>query len=294
MEKRKIRLGFPIIDLHCHLRTEIPEHTKIAKESGIDALVYMANQNPPLDNLEIIKDSVAKKRHCHAYPVSAITKGLAGEKLVDVHKIRNYVIGFSDDGKCLKNLDLFAEILKTGVLVMTHCEPETEYIKLYLEILEKTGGKLHIQHVSLKESVKLIEDFKWKNGHNFRNKKLQLTAETCPHYFTFTKDELETKVNPPLANKEDVRAIRKALQNGTIDVISSDYAPIPRITGIAGFRSFLPLCCGLVLSSVLNEQQLKKLLFINPMTIINNSGYFGMSVETKLTNIFKKKLPKEH
>lgn len=37
------------IDLHAHLRNNIPKHTKIAKESGIDIVVYMANCKPPAD-----------------------------------------------------------------------------------------------------------------------------------------------------------------------------------------------------------------------------------------------------
>ena len=48
--------GFPIIDLHTHLRNDISFHTQIAKESGIDVAVYMANCQPPLDNLKIIKN----------------------------------------------------------------------------------------------------------------------------------------------------------------------------------------------------------------------------------------------
>ena len=35
--------GYPIIDLHTHLRNDIARHTKIAKESGIDIVIYMAN-----------------------------------------------------------------------------------------------------------------------------------------------------------------------------------------------------------------------------------------------------------
>jgi len=53
--------SYPIIDLHVHLRNDIPKHTRIARESGIDVVVYMANCNPPLDNLERIKKSLKEK-----------------------------------------------------------------------------------------------------------------------------------------------------------------------------------------------------------------------------------------
>jgi len=256
---------YPVIDLHTHLRNDIPGHTKIAKESRIDVVVYMANCNPPLDNLERIKKSLKEKRYCKAIPVSAITKNLEGKELFDIDKIKPYVVGFSDDGRCVSNLKLISEILKKGVLVLVHCEPEVKMIDNYLNLLSKIGGKLHIQHVSKKKSVELIREAK-KSG-------IKMTCETCPHYFTFTKNDLDTKVNPPLGKKDDILAIKKGLSDGTIDVIASDCASLPRKTGIAGFRSFLPLSYGLVLEGVLSEKQLKEKLYINPKKIIESSGY---------------------
>jgi len=271
-----MKFDYPVIDLHTHLRNNIALHTKIAKENGIDVVVYMANCNPPLDNLERIKKSLNQKRHCKAIPVCAITKGLEGKKLVDVNKVKKFVVGFSDDGKYLRNLVLVQKILEMDVLVLAHCSPsyengilnpslETEFIERYLPVLKKTKGKLHIQHISKKESVKLIKDAK-KQG-------LQITCETCPHYFTFPGEDLDTKVNPPLGSEQDVTAIREGLKDGTIDVIASDYAPPPRITGIAGFRSFVPLSYGLVLGGILSEEQLKEKLFINPKKIIESGGF---------------------
>lgn len=269
-------LAHPIIDLHCHLRNDIPRHTKTAKESGIDVVVYMANCNPPLDRLERIKKSLQKKRCCRAIPVAAITKGLKGKELIAVDKIKPYVVGFSDDGKYLGNLNLLKEILKKNVLVLAHCSPphetgirksylETRFVERYLNVLAKIGGKLHIQHVSKKETVGLIRRAK-RQGIN-------ITCETCPHYFTYTKDDLDTKVNPPLGSKEDILGIKEGLSDGTIDVIASDYAPLPRKTGIAGFKSFIPLSYGLVLEGILSKRQLKEKLFINPQKIIESGGY---------------------
>lgn len=265
-------IDYPVIDLHAHLRNDIPKHTLIARENGISAVVYMANCEPPLDSLERITDSLKQKRYCTAIPVSAITRMMQGKELVDVDVIRAHVAGFSDDGLYLYDLGLLQQILKKGVLVLAHCSPpynekdlETEFIERYLPVLEKTKGKLHIQHISKKESVRLIRDAK-KQG-------LQITCETCPHYFTFTKNDLDAKTNPPLGEKQDVNEIKEGLADGTIDVIASDYAPIPRITGIAGFASFIPLSYGLVLNGVLSEEQLKCKLFLNPLKIINSGSY---------------------
>lgn len=263
---------FSVIDLHAHLRDNIPLHTRIAKESGISAVVYMANCEPVLDNLEAIKLSLRRRRYCQAIPVSAITKNLEGRELVNAEKIKPFVVGFSDDGKYLESLDLLEEILKKDVLVLAHCSPdyeigvkkpklETENIEKYLKVFSKIKmGRLHFQHISQKTSVDLIRKAKARG--------LKITCETCPHYFTYTKHDLEVKINPPLAELEDVLAIKRGLTDGTIDVIASDYAPEPRITGIAGFRSFLPLCYGLVLDNTLSLKQLKEKLFLNPKKII--------------------------
>ncbi|MCH8820941.1 hypothetical protein IID23_00270 [Patescibacteria group bacterium] len=266
-----MQINYPIIDLHTHLRNNIPKYTKIAKENGIDTVVYMANTYPPLDNLEKIKKSLKVKRYCKALTVSAITKNLEGKELVEIEKIKPYVVGFSDDGKYLEDLNLLKEILKKDVLVLAHCSPdykkglenpelETRYINNYLEAIKKVGGKLHIQHVSKKESVELIRKFK-SNG-------LKITSETCPQYFTFIKEEKDVEVNPPLSNKEDVLAVNEGLADGTIDIIASDYAPKPRKTGIADFESFISHSKRLVKESVLTEIQLKQKLFLNPKKII--------------------------
>ena len=260
-----LKLGFPIIDLHAHLRNNIPFHSNIAEKSGIDIVIYMANCLPPLDNLRTIKKSLKEKRYCKALPVSAITKNLEGKELVDIDKIKPYVVGFSDDGKCLTDLEILKYVLRKKVLVLAHLEPETQMLKRYLDVFDKVGGYLHFQHISKKESIDLIRLAK-KDG-------LEITCETCPHYFTYSKEDLDTKVNPPLASKEDILAIKRGLTDGTIDVIVSDYAPIPRKTGIAGFRPFLPLSYGLILERVLTKNQLKEKLYLNPKKIIEKGGY---------------------
>lgn len=263
--------------MHTHLRNDIPYHTKILKENGIDVVVYMANTTPPLDNLEIIQQSLKAERHCLAIPVSAITKGLEGKELVDIDRIRHYVAGFSDDGKYLEDLDLLQEILERDVLVLVHCCPPYEiavknpelqikYLERYLNFLDKIPvSKLHIQHVSREKEVELIRSAK-QSG-------IPVTCETCPHYVTWSREEMDKKVNPPLATKKDVQAVREGLADDTIDAIASDYAPHPRITGFAIPDLFIPISHGLVLQGILSEEQLKEKLFINPKRIIESGGY---------------------
>jgi dihydroorotase len=267
-------INYPIIDLHTHLRSDILKHTKIAKDYGIDAVVYMANCEPALDNLAAIKKSLKNKRAIMALPISAITKNLAGKELVDVEEIKDFVVGFSDDGKCLNNLKLLAEILPKNVLVLAHLEPETKMLKKYLSVLKKVGGKIHFQHISRKESVKLLRNAK-KQG-------LKFTCETYPHYFIYSHDSENLKVNPPLGNENDILEIKKGLADGTIDVIVSDYAPLPRKTGLAGFRNFASNCFSLVLDGTLSEKQLKEKIYLNPLKIIKQNA--GKNIQRFIKN----------
>ncbi len=257
-----INLGYEVIDLHTHLRDNIPFHTQLAKEAGIGMILYMANTHPCLDNVAAIKASLKKKRQIKAMPVSAITIDRKGKNLVDIDSIKPYVAGFSDDGDCLKNLQLLATVLKKNVLVMLHAEPETEMVEKYLRVLSKVSGRLHLQHISQASTVTIIRKYK-KHG-------LRFTAETCPHYFSYNNEVEDKPVNPPLGDIEDIKAIKAALKDGTIDCASSDYAPIPRPkgTGFASFLSFIPLCYGLVLDKTLTSKQLKQKIHDNPLKII--------------------------
>lgn len=251
-----------IIDMHTHLRNSIFEHTKKAKEAGIDTVIYMANCIPNLDNVNAVEQSLRQPRNCNAFPVSAITERLEGKKLVDIERIAKYAVGFSDDGNCLTDLDLFKEALSTGYLLMVHCEPETEYIEKYLEILKETkNGRLHIQHVSKSESVNLIREAK---------KSLEFTCETCPQYFTFSY-AMPLLVNPPLGTTEDAIEVRNGLADGTIDCIASDYAPEPKPkrTGIARFNWLYEFSKDLVFEEILTEEQMFKKISENPKKILS-------------------------
>ena len=80
---------------------------------------------------------------------------------------------------------------------------------------------------------------------------LKFSCETCPHYFIYSRDLENHKINPPLGDENDLKAIKKGLADGIIDCIASDYAPLPRKTGLAGFRNFVSNCFSLVLDFIL-------------------------------------------
>ena len=85
-----------------------------------------------------------------------------------------------------------------------------------------TGCRLHILHVSTKESVEIIRHAKSFGA--------PITCETCPQYVALTDEaclgyDTNAKMSPPLRTKADQEAIIEGLRDGTIDAIATDHAP---------------------------------------------------------------------
>ena len=252
-----------MIDMHCHLREPgfeyketIETGSKSAVKGGFTSICPMPNTKPTPDSAFVLKkiiDEANRVNLCNVFPYSSVTKGELGEELVDFEEQRNAgAIAFSDDGIPVVNSRIMRQGIinadKLGTFVASHCEeksvaagainagevaeklgvegvlPEAEEIMAAREIVisETNNVRAHICHISTKTSVNMIRDAK-KRG-------VKITCETCPHYYSFTQDEVlvsgaNAKMNPPLRTETDKQAIIKGLQDGTIDAIITDHAP---------------------------------------------------------------------
>jgi dihydroorotase len=145
---------------------------------------------------------------------------------------------------------------------------------IYLSKL--TGAHIHFAHVSCKESVDLIRKAK--------KEAVNVTAETCPHYFTLTDEALKDydtnlKMYPPLRSKQDLEAVREGLHDGTIDVIATDHAPHLESEkdlefdkapfGVTGLETSVGVSYRLVEDKVLSLKQLINKMSIKPAEILN-------------------------
>jgi len=311
-----------LIDMHVHLREPGFEYketintgTLAAVKGGFTTVCCMPNTFPVNDNAsvtEFIKRKASQEGHCTVLPIGAITKGQKGEELAEIGTMKKEgCIAFSDDGNPVMSSLLMRRALEYSkafnVPVISHCEDltlsedgvmnegllsvtlglkgipvEAEQIMIFRDILlaELTGGRLHIAHVSTEGSVNLIRNAK-KRG-------VQVTAETCPHYFSITEEAVigyntNAKVNPPLRTKRDVEAIREGLRDGTIDVIATDHAPHHRDEklrafdmapfGISGLETAMSLSLQLVEEGILTMNQLVEKMTLNPTKILQiNKG----------------------
>ncbi|UMB61569.1 dihydroorotase [Lutibacter sp. A80] len=238
-------------------RETIENGLKTAAKSGFTAVAVNPNTYPIADNksaVEFIKNQGTNSA-TSLYPIGSLTKKAKSEDLAELFDMQNSgAIAFSDYNKPIDNANLLKIALQYAqnfdALVLSFPQDNSiaqnglvnEHInstKLGLKgipalaeelqiardlfLLEYTGGKLHIPTISTAKSVKLIKEAK-KNG-------LNVTCSVAAHNLVLTDDELvnfdsNTKVLPPLRTSKDVKALIKGVNNGVIDIITSDHNPI--------------------------------------------------------------------
>lgn len=312
MSGKIIMPGF--VEMHCHLREpgfEEKETIETGVESaiagGYTAICPMANTKPVNDNVETLKYIKTKSDKIDVLPVCAVTKGLGGSEIVEIEKLNAYgAIAFSNDGKPLEDMTVLKEALQKAsaddVLVISHAEDsayppqdsKSEYSAVLreLDVVKETDARYHFAHISTMESVALIREAK-EEGWN-------VTCETAPHYFTFSKEDIidnhaRFKMNPPLRSKEDVEAIKEGLLDGTIDVIATDHAPhtveeknLPferAPMGITGFETAFSLAYrAFIHTGQMTLPALVKKISLNPSIILNLENQ-GRIREGELANL---------
>lgn len=314
-----------LVDMHVHLRDPGQTHKediytgcKAAAAGGVTSLLAMPNTIPTTDNAETVEYILdkAKTADAHVYVAASITKGLKSVEPTDLDELKKAgAIALSDDGRPVENTRLLSDAMAKaqliGMSVVAHCED------LYLakggkinegEVSEKLGVKgipasaedcgtareialaaalnvpIHICHVSTKTSVALIRDAK-KRG-------VKVTAETAPHYFSLTENELlkrdaDYRMNPPLRTQSDVEEIIKGLQDGTLDAIATDHAPhtveekadfVGAPNGSVGMETSLAVSLTyLVKTGLMTLEELVEKMSVNPAKVLGlNAGHIAV------------------
>ena len=234
----------------------IESGSRAAMCAGYSDVFTMPNLTPAPDslaNLQLQLDIIARDSHIGVHPYASITLGQKGEgELVNIEELSRLVPGFSDDGRGIQDEGLMREAMQriaaVGSIVVEHCEvnsllrggyihdgmyakthghrgicSESEWkeIERNIRLSEETGCRLHICHISTKESVQLVREAK-QSG-------IRVTCETAPHYLLLNEGMLQEdgcwKMNPPIRSVADQMALLAGVQDGTIDVIATDHAP---------------------------------------------------------------------
>jgi dihydroorotase len=307
-----------LVDMHCHLRDpgyeykeDIASGVKAAAKGGFVKIACMPNTKPVIDNSAVvsyIREKAESLKSVKVYPIGAISKNLEGKELAEIGDMKAHgAVAISDDGNPVMSSSLMKKAMiyahSFGMPVISHCEDkdlaedgsmnegfvstvlglrgipkaaEEAMVARDIILAEYTGLPVHIAHVSTRLAVHMIRDAK-KRG-------VKVTCETCPHYFTLTDEAVYgfntyAKVNPPLREKEDVKAIIEGLKDGTIDAIATDHAPHHddekkiefqlAANGISGFETAFGLSFTyLVKAGHLSLGELVEKMSIKPLEIL--------------------------
>jgi len=221
---------------------------------GFTQVCTMPNTDPVIDSPEHIHYIASKSKNLpiDIFPIGAVSKNLEGEHLTEMMLMKNNgAIAFTDDGMSIQNPQFMKLALTYAKMVdipiLNHSEDIylrnegvmnasktssnlglkgntslAEAIMVYRDLLlaSSLDAKLHLLHVTTKESVDLIKQFKSKN----------ITSEVCPHHLYFSDEDIDDfntnlKVGPPIRSKTDRKKLIEALKSGVIDCIATDHAP---------------------------------------------------------------------
>lgn len=242
-----------LIDLHVHLREPGQTHKETIKTGlmaaaagGFTGICPMPNTVPVIDEAHMVQyelEAAKDAPYAALFPIGAITLGQKGQALCDYESLKKAgAVALSEDGKSVADAALmksaFERAKALDIPIFDHCEDpafakddsrraENEMTRRELELSLETGARLHLCHVSTKEAVSYLEEAREEAK---KSQKPLPTGEVCPHHFWFTRKDLEEggpnfKMNPPLRDEEDIRALKEALRKGIITCISTDHAP---------------------------------------------------------------------
>jgi len=304
-----------LIDMHVHLRDpgmaaaeDVGTGTRAAAAGGFTTVVCMPNTRPVLDNPDVLNKlvkKIQKKALVRVLPAPALSLGLRGKRLSDIEALCRAGAGaLSDDGVGTADEKILGAALRRGMncglSVLVHCEEhgqsaraaEDRATRAALRALAKSGGRLHVQHVSTAGALAAVRKAKLRG--------LPVSCEVTPHHLFLTTADVRAsvfgtacgaigpdpnlKMNPPLRTERDRRALLDGLSDGTVDAIASDHAPHTRRAkdrgfekapyGVTGLETTLPLTLRLVRRKEVSLQRAVALLTSGP------AGALGIAVGT--------------
>jgi dihydroorotase len=242
-------------------KEDLETGTRAAAAGGFVAVVAMPNTSPTVDSAPILRSLREAARREARVPVgflASVTTGLRGDALTEMAELREAgALGFTDDGKPVYRAGLLRKALQyqklTGAVVALHEEDptlsgngvmhegevsarlglagipsisESTLIARDAAIARYEDARIHIQHLSARESVEAIAEAKARG--------VRISCEASPHHLTLTdaallkKLDTRLKMNPPLRSEDDRQALIAGLRDGTIDCIATDHAPHAR------------------------------------------------------------------
>ena len=237
-------------------KEDVRSGTAAAAHGGFTAIACQPNTSPPIDTASSVQDihRQAAGASARVYVVAAVSKNLHNAELTEMADLKEAgIVGIGDDAYPVQSSRFLRRAMEycsmLGLTYVAHCEDkdltgdgvmsegyvstvlglkgiprEAENIGTSRNIMlaQATGCRLHILHVSTRESVEIIRHAKRLGA--------PITAETCPQYVSLTDEacygyNANAKMSPPLRTYADQLAVIEGLKDGTLDAIATDHAP---------------------------------------------------------------------
>ena len=235
-----------------------------ARAGGYGHVLAMANSPRTNDDPEVTRyvlaAAAASGTGVTVHPVTAATMGLAGRVEAPWREqVAAGCVAISDDGKPVSDPRMLEAVLRAtaglGVPYLSHAECpehfrgpihdgaaarqfgvtgiptscEWEAVRREIDVAERTGGRLHVCHVSTRESLSALEQA--------RARGVAASGEATPHHLLLTDaaflergPDPNLKMNPPLRPAAERDALREALRSGLVSCVATDHAPhAPRL-----------------------------------------------------------------
>lgn len=275
---------------------------------GITRAALMPDQSPPLDlPSRVSYISKSGKPDFWVHPLAAATRGLAGQEIAEFALMREagakgIATGrkwISDSGTMLRLLQ-YAAMLEMPVIAhaedaalvgqavatageyatrrgLPSAPPQAEAIAIArdLALADMAGAHIHFRQVTTRAGLAMIRTAKAAGQ--------RVTAGVTPSHFMLSDlatAEFRTfaRLSPPLRQEDDRQAVREAIADGTIDVISSGHDPrgpedkrLPFADaepGMAGAETLLAMVLSLVRDELIDLPRAFDLVSLNPAQLL--------------------------
>lgn len=305
-----------LVDMHVHFRDPGQTHKETletgaaaAAAGGFTTVLCMPNTSPVCDCPEVLNDILGRARGLpvHLLQAACLTGGMRGAGLCDYAALKAAgAAALTDDGRPVESAAMMEaavqEAARVGLPVVSHCEDlaiidggiihkgsvsralgvkgmdresEDSITRRECEIARRTGCPVHICHVSTAGAAEAVRRAKAAGA--------PVTCETAAHYLLYTHEKLlardaNFRMNPPLREESDRRALLEAVADGTVDAIITDHAPHTAAekasfetapNGVVGLETSLAGCItALVEPGVIPLMRLLQMMTVAPAKIL--------------------------
>ncbi len=254
-----------LVDLSARLRepgyeykATLESEMAAAVAGGVTSLVCPPDTDPPLDEpglVEMLKHRARSLNQAHVFPLGALTQGLKGERLTEMAELLDAgCVAFSqadaplNDNQVLLRAMQYASTFGYPVWLRPHdatlgrdgfahdgqvatrlglapipAIAETVALSTILLLVRETGARVHLCRLSTADGVDMIRQAKALG--------INVTCDVSANQVHLSEMDIgyfdsNCHLVPPLRSVRDREALRRGIEDGTVDAICSDHTPV--------------------------------------------------------------------